>query len=67
MSEELIQQIKTLKKFPYVVGSSLWSYNDYRSNYKGTPASGFREWGVVSEKREPKKAYKQIKELYKIN
>lgn len=47
-----------------MVGSALWSYNDYRSDYKGTPESGFREWGVVSEKRERKAAYGQIKEIY---
>lgn len=64
LTEELVRQIQDLKELPYVVGSSLWSYNDYRSNYKGTPESGFREWGVVDEKRQPKKAYQQIKELY---
>ncbi len=64
-SEELMEDLKKLKEYPYLVGVSLWSYNDYRSNYKGTPASGFREWGVVSEKREKKKAYDQLKEIYK--
>ncbi len=64
-SEELMEDLKKLKEYPYLVGVSLWSYNDYRSNYKGTPASGFREWGVVSEKREKKKAYNQLKEIYK--
>ncbi|OBQ52827.1 glycoside hydrolase family 2 [Tamlana sp. s12] len=64
LSEELVNQISGLRNYPFVVGSSLWSYNDYKSGYKGTPASGFREWGVVNEKREPKKAYEQIKALY---
>ncbi len=64
-SEELIADLKKLKEFPYLVGVSLWSYNDYRSNYKGTPKSGFREWGVVSENREKKKAYYQIQEINK--
>ena len=61
---ELVSQLNGLKKLPYVVGSSLWSYNDYRSNYKGTPESGFREWGVVDERRNKKVAYEQIKEVY---
>ena len=65
LSEELINDLHQLKKFPFLVGVSLWSYNDYRSNYKGTPVSGYREWGVVNEKRERKKAYQQIKAIFK--
>lgn len=65
LSERLVEQLVGLKSLPYVVGSALWSYNDYRSNYKGTPESGFREWGVVNELREPKKAYDQIREIYR--
>ncbi len=56
--------LRELKGYPFVTGISIWSYNDYRSNYKGTPESGFREWGVVSEVREKKKAYYQLKEVF---
>ncbi len=66
LSDELVNQLQGLNKLDYVVGSSLWSYNDYRSNYKNTPASGFREWGVVDENRNPKKAYMQINQIYNI-
>ncbi|WP_010134591.1 glycoside hydrolase family 2 protein [Ochrovirga pacifica] len=65
LKQELVDWMKQLKEYPYVTGLSLWSYNDYRSDYKGTPESGFREWGIVSERREKKKAYKQLKEVYK--
>ncbi|MDO6801340.1 glycoside hydrolase family 2 TIM barrel-domain containing protein [Wenyingzhuangia sp. 1_MG-2023] len=65
LSDRLVGYLKELKKYPYVTGVSLWSYNDYRSNYKGTPASGFREWGIVDERRTKKKAYQQLKEIYK--
>ncbi|WP_211324153.1 glycoside hydrolase family 2 protein [Echinicola strongylocentroti] len=64
LSEELVTELKGLKDLPYVTGFSIWSYNDYRSKYKGTPASGFREWGVVNERRERKKAYGQLKEVF---
>ncbi|WP_068475829.1 glycoside hydrolase family 2 protein [Saccharicrinis aurantiacus] len=64
LDEKLINYIKTIKEYPYVVGLSLWCYNDYRSNYKGTPESGFREWGVVDELRNKKKAYWQLKEVF---
>lgn len=65
LQEDLLGWLKELKSYPYVTGLALWCYNDYRSNYKGTPASGFREWGIVSETREQKKAYEQLKKIYK--
>ncbi|UXX77867.1 beta galactosidase jelly roll domain-containing protein [Reichenbachiella carrageenanivorans] len=64
LSEALITDLEALKELPYLVGVSIWSYNDYRSRYPGTPASGFREWGVVDERRNKKKAYRQLKEVY---
>ncbi len=64
LTDELVGYLKELKDLPYVTGVSLWSYNDYRSNYRGTPESGFREWGIVDEKRNKKEAYKQLKEIY---
>ena len=48
----------------YVIGASLWTFNDYRSDYKNTPASGNREWGVVDEQRRPKAAYEQARRLF---
>jgi beta-galactosidase len=49
---------------PYVVGGSLWTFNDYRSDYVGTPPTGIREWGVVDEQRRPKAAYYQVRRLF---
>ncbi len=49
---------------PYVIGISLWTFNDYRSDYKNTPPSGFREWGIVDDDRQPKAAYRQVRELF---
>ena len=49
---------------PYVVGFSLWTFNDYRSDYHGTPPSGNREWGIVTEDRQPKAAYEQVRKLF---
>ncbi len=64
LSQELVGYLRQLKDFPWVTGVSLWSYNDYRSNYKGTPDSGFREWGIVDERRNKKRAYDQLKHIY---
>ncbi|WP_066631859.1 glycoside hydrolase family 2 protein [Labilibacter marinus] len=62
--EDLVTYMREMKDYPYLIGISYWCYNDYRSNYKGTPESGFREWGVVDENRKPKAAYQQLKEIY---
>ena len=64
LAESLKTAIKDLKKLDYVVGSSLWTYNDYRSRYEGTPASQNRAWGVYNVWRQPKKAAEQIQSLY---
>jgi beta-galactosidase len=52
------------KEFPYLMGASLWTYNDYRSRYRGTPPSENRAWGVVDVWRNPKIATKSIRELF---
>lgn len=52
------------KEFPYLIGASLWTYNDYRSRYRGTPPSENRAWGVVDVWRNPKIATKSIRELF---
>jgi beta-galactosidase/beta-glucuronidase len=49
---------------PYVIGGSLWTFNDYRSDYKGTPASGNREWGVVDVNRQPKGAFQEVRRAF---
>lgn len=49
---------------PYVIGVSLWTFNDYRSDYHGTPPSGNREWGIVTEDRQPKAAFAQARKLF---
>jgi len=60
----LAERWADLKGHPYVIGVSLWTFNDYRSDYKGTPPSGNREWGVVDVNRRPKAAYEEIRQLY---
>ena len=64
LSESLKKAIKNLEELDYVVGSSLWTYNDYRSNYINTPVGQVRTWGVYNVWRQPKKAAKEIQQLY---
>lgn len=55
---------KGIMAHPYVIGGALWTFNDYRSAYEGTPASGNREWGVVDVHRKPKAAYWQVRKFF---
>lgn len=49
---------ESIRNFPYLVGASLWTFNDYRSNFLGTrELSENRSWGVVDVYRRKKKAY----------
>lgn len=54
----------------YVIGASVWTFNDYRSNYWSPKASWLtapsenRPWGVVNSFLQPKKGYYDIKKQY---
>jgi beta-galactosidase len=58
------KRFHTLEGLTYVIGVSIWTFNDYRSNYKNTPPSGNREWGVVTVDRHRKPAYWQMRKLF---
>lgn len=50
--------IDSLRGLPYLIGGSLWTFNDYRSRFLGTKeGSGNRPWGVVDVYRQKKQAY----------
>ncbi|GHU71346.1 hypothetical protein FACS189413_12950 [Bacteroidia bacterium] len=52
------------RHLPYVAGTSLWTYNDYRSNYTGSTPSQNRGWGVVNEWRQRKQAFTELQKIY---
>ncbi|WP_461533653.1 glycoside hydrolase family 2 protein [Sinomicrobium sp.] len=64
LDERLADRLDRVATLPYVAGASLWTYNDYRSDYKGTPLGGDRTWGVVDVWRRHKRAVKQISEAF---
>lgn len=54
-----------LRKIPSVIGVSLWTFNDYRSIYSGspswtTPKSENRSWGIVTVFREKKNQFSAL-------
>jgi beta-galactosidase len=54
--------LDSLRGRPYLIGGSLWTFNDYRSRYYGTKeVSENRPWGVVDVYRQKKRAYAQFR------
>jgi hypothetical protein len=64
------KMLKGLRSKDYVIGASLWTFNDYRSNYWSTnkawvsPPSHNRTWGVVNTFLEKKKAFYTIQKEF---
>ncbi|MEJ7829394.1 MAG: sugar-binding domain-containing protein [Segetibacter sp.] len=49
----------------YLIGGSLWTFNDYRSSYVGTKEfSENRPWGIVDVFRQKKKAWYSFRKEY---
>lgn len=55
--KNLNEFIEVLKQNPYAVGASHWTAFDYASRYPNTNESGYRPWGMIDEKREPRELY----------
>ena len=54
--------VESINGLPYLIGASLWTFNDYRSNYVSTREfSENRSWGVVDVYRRKKKAFYSIR------
>lgn len=47
-------------KNQFVIGTSMWTFNDYRSGYAGTTAEENRVWGIVTTWRDKRKLFKRI-------
>lgn len=61
--------LNELRGKPYMAGVSLWTFNDYRSFWKGnetwtTPPSQNRTWGIVDIFRQKKRAYDTFRKEY---
>ncbi|MBC7743977.1 MAG: beta galactosidase jelly roll domain-containing protein [Flavobacterium sp.] len=53
--------LDSIRYKPYLMGTSLWTYNDYRSDYKGTKGyTESRPWGVVNDFRQRKNLWYAI-------
>jgi len=49
--------VADFRKRDYVIGASVWTFNDYLSRYPGSAPNGYRPWGLVSPEREKRGMY----------
>ncbi|HKZ68369.1 MAG TPA: glycoside hydrolase family 2 TIM barrel-domain containing protein, partial [Chitinophagaceae bacterium] len=57
--------IDSIRFKPYLMGASLWTFNDYRSSFYGTKEySENRPWGIVDVFRQKKKAWYSFQKEY---
>lgn len=61
---DITTAVHAMKERPWMIGGSLWTWNDYRSLIKGTPANGIRPWGVVTIDREHRDSWKVVQQLF---
>jgi hypothetical protein len=54
----------SLEGLPGVIGVALWTFNDYRSNYRGSEPGELRSWGIFDLWRQPKEAVRDIARLH---
>ena len=62
--KDITEAVNAMKERPWMIGGSLWTWNDYRSLHRGTPASGIRYWGVVNVNREHRDSWDVVKKLF---
>lgn len=41
----------------FLIGASVWTFNDYESLFPGSNANGYRPWGLVAPDRSPRAMY----------
>ncbi|MGN6214178.1 glycoside hydrolase family 2 protein [Parafilimonas sp.] len=53
----LKKAMQDFRKCDYLIGASVWTFNDYFSRFPGTNANGYRPWGLVEPDRQPRGIY----------
>lgn len=55
--DHLVKAMQDFRQCDFLVGASVWTFNDYQSRFPGTNANGYRPWGLVSPERELRDMY----------
>lgn len=58
------QMLDLVRSRDFVCGLAYWSFNDYRSRYPGSGADGYRRWGLVDERRQPRGLLKAMRDAF---
>lgn len=53
----LRKAMQDFRQCDYVIGASIWTFNDYFSRFPGTNKNGYRPWGLVEPDRSPREMY----------
>jgi beta-glucuronidase len=64
---DIVTAVHAMKARPWVIGGSLWTWADYRSFYRGTPADGIRKWGVVDFYRGHRDSWEAARKLFQTD
>jgi len=49
--------MEAFRQCDFVIGASVWTFNDYLSRFPGTNPNGYRPWGLVGPDRTPRGMY----------
>lgn len=60
----LKRAMNDFRQCDYLIGASIWTFNDYQSSFPGTHANGYRPFGLVSPDRQPRDMYYIWKEEF---
>lgn len=55
--QHLIKAVADFRKCDFLIGASIWTFNDYQSIYPGTNIDGYRHWGLVNADRKLRDMY----------
>lgn len=55
--EHLVKAMQDFRQCDFLIGASVWTFNDYLSHFPGTDADGYRDWGLVSPQRDIRGMY----------
>lgn len=62
----ITEAVEAMKARPWMIGGALWSWADYRSLYRNTPASGIRYWGVVTLDRKHRDSWEVVRKFFNV-
>lgn len=57
-AEYLRRAMDAFRRCDFLVGASVWTFNDYESSFPGSNANGYRPWGLVAPDRTPRDMYR---------